>query len=883
MKNHASAVWPGWETGSRIGKGGFGAVYEIHRDVYGYKETCALKVITIPQDFSEIDYLRCSGVDEQSISHALHDQVEKILAEYTLMSRMRGNPHIVHVDDFREQRHRGDPGWDILIKMELLTPLMKALDRFSGESEIVRLGCELCLALDACQQQSIIHRDIKPQNIFLSSEGHYKLGDFGIARVRNHTTNVTEGVGTYSYMAPEVARNEQYDQTADLYSLGLVLYWLLNERRGPFMPLPPAIPSSDDNENAKQRRYTGEPLPDPKNGSAGLVAVVRKACAPDPNDRYQTAREMLDALNAIPADEQTVISPPSDLQKPEKDADPTLLNTPHTPVIPDTSEPEPDAEYELSGFRLRGSILIGYTGAPETVVFPKDMWIRKIGREVFAGRSDLKTVQFPDRLDSIAYGAFRDCPALEKVTFPEGLKTIGDTAFRNCTAIKRLHLREGLTELGMNAFSCCTQLQQLRLPKTLLTIEGGCFMDCRKLASLSLPEGLVQIGESAFCRTGVTQIQFPKSLRQLGECAFGYCGSLTRAVFQPGIQALDLSAFCNCRSLQSIVIPDTVQTLLPSGTPPDHRIEICASSKWIEAHQDFFYRNPHYIPVKSDSLSGVTRKLLSTGSTPTAAAFLTQWQKLSKKEKLHFLWGSISLTLLLLAFLISDIYALCVPDCGAMILRYPLPILALQLLAPLGQICALWIIWKQNPNPGGKLALALCLAILISLPVLFMAVLFSYCLLDQFFVAGFALILSGGIFCFRSFGLYAPVSEKNPPCTLMQPVFLPNHEGKSAIGLTYHMNQPVIGCVSLKISLNICTLDHGCPDGTWQIHVRDRRGQWHHLGCFEAKKNRGEFFAKYDKPISFDAYACTAYKTAPWHGTMTAKLDFVSCVPEKAK
>lgn len=309
MDGKEGFCWPGWDIGERIGKGGFGAVYEIRREVFGDIERCALKIITIPKDSGEIEYMRCEGMDDETITSTLHGQVRNIVREYKLMSQMRENPNIVHCDDFRYTRHEDDLGWDIYIKMELLTPLMKALDRVQEETEIQRLGIDICNALVACQEMHIIHRDIKPQNIFISPHGHYKLGDFGIARTMEHTTKATTGIGTYSFMAPEVALGRNYNQTVDIYSLGLVLYWLLNERRGPFVPLPPTIPTIAVNEEARTRRYSGDPVPPPKRGDDELKAIVLKACAYDPDERYQTAAEMMEALKGLTEEERTLRNP----------------------------------------------------------------------------------------------------------------------------------------------------------------------------------------------------------------------------------------------------------------------------------------------------------------------------------------------------------------------------------------------------------------------------------------------------------------------------------------------------------------------------------------------------------------------------------------------
>ncbi len=291
--------WPGWEIVRKIGSGSFGTVYEIQRDVYGDVEKAALKVISIPHNEDEVDYLRCTGLDDASITQTFHQQVGDIAREYKLMAQMRDNPNIVHCEDFRDIQHDNGLGWDIYIKMELLTPLMKCLEKVATEDQVIQMGKDICNALIACQEKNIIHRDIKPQNIFLSPKGQFKLGDFGIARTMERTTQATAGIGTYSYMAPEVRNNKSYGKTADIYSLGLMMYWLLNERRGPFMPLPPAVPKYDDEEKARQRRFSGEDMPAPVHGSDEIKRIILKACSYNPEERYTSAAAMLTDLNKL--------------------------------------------------------------------------------------------------------------------------------------------------------------------------------------------------------------------------------------------------------------------------------------------------------------------------------------------------------------------------------------------------------------------------------------------------------------------------------------------------------------------------------------------------------------------------------------------------------
>ena len=292
-------LYPGWETVRKIGSGSFGAVYEIARTLpNGKTEKAALKVITIPQNEGDVEELYSSGYDDASITAHFKSYLADIVNEYSLMAEIKGHTNVVYCDDIRYIQHDNGFGWDIFIKMELLTPLMKVKEPGAVEDTVKKLGADICSALVLCREKNIVHRDIKPQNIFVSEHGDYKLGDFGIAKTVEKTTGGTK-IGTYGYMAPEVYNNQPYGAAADIYSLGLVMYWLLNEHRLPFLPMPPKVPTSTENEQARLRRFRGEPLPAPKNGSSELKRIVLKACAYDPKERYHTADEMLADLNAL--------------------------------------------------------------------------------------------------------------------------------------------------------------------------------------------------------------------------------------------------------------------------------------------------------------------------------------------------------------------------------------------------------------------------------------------------------------------------------------------------------------------------------------------------------------------------------------------------------
>ena len=350
MEELRKAPWPGWETVQLIGRGSFGAVYEIRRElVDGTVEAAAMKVITIPQNPEDISEMYGEGYDDESITASFRAHLKSIVAEYTLMRKLDGSANAVNCKDISYVQHPDGIGWDIYIRMELLTPLVKSLSGSTSEETVLKIGRDICSALVLCKKYDIVHRDIKPQNIFISPNGDYKLGDFGIAKTVEKTMGGTK-VGTYKYMAPEVYNNQPYGSGADIYSLGLVLYWLLNERRMPFMPLPPAKVLAGQDEEARQRRLSGEPLPPPAHGSAELKKIVLKACAYAPEARFRSAEEMYEALcrcSHIPASapaEQQSTAQPADRQQDTLDPSPLAPPPPvfEPTVIDNTSaEPEP--------------------------------------------------------------------------------------------------------------------------------------------------------------------------------------------------------------------------------------------------------------------------------------------------------------------------------------------------------------------------------------------------------------------------------------------------------------------------------------------------------------------------------------------------------------
>ena len=293
-------IFGSWYITEKIGEGAYGQVYIIERHELGVVYKSALKALTIPSDRNEIKSIMSDGMSEAEVTEYYKGLVHNIVNEFIVMSKLKGNSHIVSYEDHLLVEHEDDIGWDILIRMELLTPLYDHIaGKSMGEREILKLGIDLCKALEFCRKYDIIHRDIKPENIFVAPSGDYKLDDFGIAKTVEKTRISLSRKGTYAYMAPEVYRGAAYGATVDIYSLGVVMYKLLNNNRTPFMPEYPAKITYDDREEALARRIRGEKIKAPENGSEELKEIVLKACAYDSSERFTSASEMRKALEKL--------------------------------------------------------------------------------------------------------------------------------------------------------------------------------------------------------------------------------------------------------------------------------------------------------------------------------------------------------------------------------------------------------------------------------------------------------------------------------------------------------------------------------------------------------------------------------------------------------
>ena len=289
-----------WHIAELIGSGAFGSVYKIVREDFGEKYYAAMKLIDIPQSEDEIRALSAEGMSQADISDYYTGMAQEIVEEFKLMSKLKGHSNIVSYEDHMVLPKENGIGWTIQIRMELLTPLPEYVQKHDMSlRDVAALGIDICKALELCEKHHIIHRDVKPENIFLSENGDFKLGDFGVAKTMEKTMSNLSKKGTRAYMAPELARQELCTGNVDIYSLGLVMYRFLNHNRLPFLPKYPEKIKFSDREKAEFLRFSGADVPLPQKGGAELGNIVVKACAYSPEKRYQKPHELRAELEEI--------------------------------------------------------------------------------------------------------------------------------------------------------------------------------------------------------------------------------------------------------------------------------------------------------------------------------------------------------------------------------------------------------------------------------------------------------------------------------------------------------------------------------------------------------------------------------------------------------
>ena len=225
------------------------------------------------------------------------DARRRLRREATILARLN-HPHICTIYEIDEHEGRAFIAMERLEGTNLkLHIARKVLDT----QEIVDIAIQVCEALDVAHEKGIVHRDIKPGNIFVGEGGQVKVLDFGMAKSFNPddskggdgSTIPGRPIGTANYMAPERILQMPLDARCDLFSLGVVIYEMATGR----LPFAGASPS-DTVTNILDHEAVPLTTLSPKH-PAGLHQVFIRLTAKRADDRYQSAREVIDVLTAL--------------------------------------------------------------------------------------------------------------------------------------------------------------------------------------------------------------------------------------------------------------------------------------------------------------------------------------------------------------------------------------------------------------------------------------------------------------------------------------------------------------------------------------------------------------------------------------------------------
>jgi|GEM_PF-4946928 len=293
-------MFSGYKIEEELSIDAHGSVCKVVKKSHVNDYCCAVKQIIIPTK-KQYDAL-CASMGEKGAEQYCNEQYLSIVEEMREIERLtRSGVHNIinyYESECEVSSENGYPEYKCSMRMEYLTPMPAYHAIYAVTvSDVVRLGLNVASALHFCHKRNITHGNIKDDNIFFNEEsGEYKIGIFNAFRLLKNTELLI--TATDSFIAPEAYKNRKNrNESADLYSLGLVMYRRLNHDRIPFLPAYPKQYTPKDESLAFQKRIDGVIPEPPAHGGPHIGAVIIKAISNE-GERYDKAEDFFKALEA---------------------------------------------------------------------------------------------------------------------------------------------------------------------------------------------------------------------------------------------------------------------------------------------------------------------------------------------------------------------------------------------------------------------------------------------------------------------------------------------------------------------------------------------------------------------------------------------------------
>lgn len=579
-------VWNEWTLTELIGEGAFSKVYRAEKHTDGAFDTAAIKVISIPSDERQLRALTCDGLSEKETEDFLYSLVKGYTTEIKLMTSFRSCPNVVSILDHTICRKKGSVGWDIFIRMELLTPLDRYISSTKpDEAMIIRLGSDICSALSAFSSASpkIVHRDIKPTNIFVSDFDTFKLGDLGSAREILSSCESYTRLVSGEFTPPESANSNKYNELSDIYALGLVMYKLANRNLLPFVT---SASDAQSRREAYEERFSGRDIPLPCGVSTELGKIICKACAFRPEDRFRSAEEFSRALSSLHDGRKSASRAPVGvlistaviaaaavgtiiLGSTRHSEPPLVESTPAVSAEANSGAAENSASAgeftpENSAMTVESTAPTGSAEeAPNTSAAqreteppeaPEDSTAVTSGTEVTPGPAEATIIATVPAETTASTTASRKKPGTPASTSRTALVTSAATAATTTTTAPAVSSEP---EVAVEYTPESAFQYSSSAAGAVITKYVGNYLDVVIPPYLGgLP--VVEIGSDSFSDATVRSVKLPEGVAKISDRAFFFCQAMDSIELPESLQIIGGNAFYGCLSLTRLYIPANV-------------------------------------------------------------------------------------------------------------------------------------------------------------------------------------------------------------------------------------------------------------------------------------------------------------------------------------